>query len=425
MINFAVTALAALALNLAATSQPASQPLAASEPTTTSQPTSRPADMLTGPIDPYIPGQEQVLFVQASGPDNQLTADEFTADQPRAKAFARKFDKWPALRGQNRDGNGTVDWFEADAYRKAFREAVIAAFDRNKDRRLLGPERDAANEALAAGKFPTSQPAEEPGPGRQRRGNRRGGGEPQAGQAPAADAPAGQAEGATSQPGQPQGNQRMMQRFDTDGDGQLSDEERQAMQQRRRGQGERWEQGRQEWNLRLFDEDGDGQLVEGEQQQAGEFNGRVEELMRKFRERSMDIDGDGQISEEERDATRQQWRRAGLQMMARSVRHMDSDGDGQVSIEEREAFGERMRVGMTRWIGDFTASYDANGDGRYDAAERESILGGINEQLERRHQAHDTDGDGRLSAEETMNLMEDFARETGAIGQAQAPAEGE
>ena len=86
---------------------------------------------------------------------------------------------------------------------------------------------------------------------------------------------------------------KRMQRFDTDGDGKISDEERQAA--------------RETWKAK-----------------------RLEKY---------DTDGDGQISDEERMAAREAWK-------AKRLEKYDTDGDGQISDEEREA---AKKARQQRW----------------------------------------------------------------------------
>ena len=72
-------------------------------------------------------------------------------------------------------------------------------------------------------------------------------------------------------------------KYDTNGDGQLSDQEWQAAQSDL---------------LKTYDADGDGQLSESEKQQARQ------QLSAQYKSR-MDTNGDGQVSEAEKQAARQ------------------------------------------------------------------------------------------------------------------------
>ena len=93
----------------------------------------------------------------------------------------------------------------------------------------------------------------------------------------------------------------------------------------RRGEGRRGSRG--DW-LKRFDTDGDGKISEEEKAKM--------EAARKERMKKIDTDGDGKISPEERDAARKQYRK-------RERKH-DDDGDGTKRKERRRAHdGERKR----------------------------------------------------------------------------------
>lgn len=107
---------------------------------------------------------------------------------------------------------------------------------------------------------------------------------------------------------------RMLERFDKDKDGELSEEERaearkefEKMRAERGGEGRRrgpGGPGREEF-IKRFDKDGDGKLSEDEQKAArAAMEERRKEMIKKF-----DKDGDGKLSEEERDALRESFRR--------------------------------------------------------------------------------------------------------------------
>ena len=115
--------------------------------------------------------------------------------------------------------------------------------------------------------------------------------------------PDGKGSGNKDARGERPSREEMRVRFDTDGDGQLSEEERAAMREAR-GDG-RGERPSREELLERFDADGDGELSEQERAALREEMGRRrgpggerpsrEELLEKY-----DTDGDGQLSEKER-----------------------------------------------------------------------------------------------------------------------------
>ena len=119
----------------------------------------------------------------------------------------------------------------------------------------------------------------------------------------------------------------MLKKFDTDGDGKLSDAERTALRiemQNRPGGKER-----KQWTP---------------EQRA--------EMLKKF-----DTDGDGKLSDAERTAlrTEMQNRRGGKErkqwspeQRAEMLKKFDTDGDGELSQEERNAAREAMKASQTR-----------------------------------------------------------------------------
>jgi len=141
--------------------------------------------------------------------------------------------------------------------------------------------------------------------------------------------------GQPAQFGDPQrpSREQILRHFDADGDGQLSESERQAareqLSQRRDQQSER---GRR-----------DG--FQGEQRQGGQQGQRSDrrgpppEVMERF-----DIDGDGRLNETEHRAAR-----ADLESRrARAMERFDADGDGRLNDAERraarDAFGQERRL---------------------------------------------------------------------------------
>lgn len=146
-----------------------------------------------------------------------------------------------------------------------------------------------------------------------------------------------------------------LERFDIDGDGELSPEERQAahaafanergMRERhrghegRRGHGPRGERDGEQMRQRalsLFDHDGDGELSESEREEAKAFHeARKAEQRAKALER-FDADGDGQLSREERRAARDAMRDKMQGKRAEALSEFDADGDGQLSETERQ-----------------------------------------------------------------------------------------
>jgi len=111
-------------------------------------------DVLKGAIDPFIPGVERGKFLKAAGVDSELDVNEFKVNADLKDGFVRPFDKWSNLILFDKNKDKQIDWFEANQYRKAVRAAVLAVYDKDRNRKLAGAERESANKDLAAGKLP-------------------------------------------------------------------------------------------------------------------------------------------------------------------------------------------------------------------------------------------------------------------------------
>lgn len=101
------------------------------------------------------------------------------------------------------------------------------------------------------------------------------------------------------------GRAAIIERFDTDGDGQLNETERQAVReamQARRGSGHR--RPRIDWQQ--FDADGDGQLTGFEREEAATHLRAVVSTSPRAMKR-LDTDGDGQLSDLEWDVAREKF----------------------------------------------------------------------------------------------------------------------
>jgi hypothetical protein len=342
-------------------------------------------DLCKGAVDPYVPGAERARFFEAAGVDGELTAAEFAANASKAKPFARKFDRWEALVKFDKSGEGTIDWFEAEAYRRDLRRRVLAAYDRNKDRRLTGEERKAANAALAAGRVaaaPTTRPAR---PGGAWMSRPAGGGEGAAG-----------AEAAGDWRSRLGGRLRqMMERYDTDGDGELSESEREAMRSAFR---ERMAAARERYMLHRYDANKDGELDEAEtaamEKARAERRARMADARQKFIAEH-DTDGDGELSEAERSAMVAKLRARVRARWREMTRPWDADDDGQLSEQERGTMVAQFR----RTMEDHRRKMDADGDGEVSREEARAYWQDL-------RKTYDTDKDGELSAEERRAMIQ-------------------
>jgi hypothetical protein len=256
----------------------------------TAQPAEPKADWARGAVDPLHLGAQRTRFLLAAGVDSELSREEFEADAKNAEAFVRPFDRWEDLIRFDRNSNGTIDWFEAAMYREDVRARVLAAFDGDGNGRLTGAERQAANAALATGRVPGS----------------RGAG-PAAGEtAPPGNGPARPSldeaqRRRLAEESRARFEQMSIRRFDRNRDGRLDASERVEMERVAEDHRRQAEERRREF-LARYDTDGDGQLSESEMRAARQdFVRRAEERRRQILAR-YDSDGDGVLSEQERDA---------------------------------------------------------------------------------------------------------------------------
>ena len=144
----------------------------------------------------------------------------------------------------------------------------------------------------------------------------------------------------------------MMKQFDTDGDGELSDAERQAA----RAQWEaRASQGRQIL-VRRYDKDGDGELNDAERQAAREEMGQIRDEIAQRIVPQYDLDGDGELNDQERQAAGPAFRAEYERL--RTVATLDLDGSGNIDPTEL------ARAVLA--VGDGDPQMDLNRDGVVD-----------------------------------------------------------
>jgi len=248
-----------------APAQPADPPTPATSPA----PASAPGDLCHSAVDPYDSIEERLRFFRAAGVDNELDAQEFAADRARPHGFIRRFDRWSDLLRFDKDRNGTVDWFEADAYRQALRRAALQAFDADKDGKLAGKEREGANDALA-------------GKGAVRLSLAGQGVAPLTGGQDDDDDP--------PQQRLYRDYKALVARFDADGDGRLAGAENEAMQ-------ETVDREQAAWEMDRYDADRDGKLSADERRtmraDASERANRQRQKIFQQTYGKYDLDGDG------------------------------------------------------------------------------------------------------------------------------------
>jgi Ca2+-binding EF-hand superfamily protein len=235
---------------------------------------------------------------------------------------------------------------------------------------------------------------------------------------------------------------KILQKFDADGDGQLSPEERQKakqafkhrrqnrregdfdMDQRTGDQGDRKQMVRR--MLKKFDADGDGQLSPEERQKAKEAfkhqrqnrrardfddDGKCENCEKRLNKKLKDrFDGeDDQFSPEERGKFKKTRKHMDQrtddqdnrkQMMRRMLKKFDADGDGQLSPEERqkarEAFKQRRQ---NRHASDGDDSGKHEGDGKLTPEEREKVKEFLKKWRAKRQQRHEEENIGPQETE--------------------------
>jgi Ca2+-binding EF-hand superfamily protein len=393
----------------------AALPIVAAE--TTSQPARPIPDHCRGPIDPYDQAREKQRFFSAAGKDGELTLAEADANRKKPapqKPFVRPFDRTAEMKLYDRDGNGRLDWIEVEVYRREFRRKVLKKFDVNKDGHLRGPERQKANawlHARSTGKDKSPDPKVNVPLDRLMGGND--------------DRPM-MAEYDTNSDGQlsdeevraafatmrEKRRRQMLQRYDTDGDGQLSKEERQAMWQ---GRGGVWRERAEAMALRHFDADGDGELSDDEKKEIGTFMKELGQTVASYRDTVMDIDGDGEITEQERSIRQKQFMIVGLKMMVKGRALMDTDTDGEVTMAERQAFQQRAGEQTWLWFQGFSNTFDYDSDGRLDKGERNAMILGVDKEIQRRIDENDANKDGRLDPFEAETLIWKFGQDVGLV----------
>ncbi len=179
-----------------------------------------------------------------------------------------------------------------------------------------------------------------------------------------------------------------MSQFDLDGDGFLSDEERQAMREARHAE-----------MLARFDLDGDGELS-GEERLAArqarfEDSDRGQALMRRF-----DVDGDGVLDETEQAAMDAYIQEQQDVRRADQLAQYDADGDGELSQEERQVQRDEQRARWDDVRKKATAEFDADGDGVLNIEEQQNAINAFLEQreIDRFINRYDSDGDGNMGS---------------------------
>jgi hypothetical protein len=455
------TTLRAFLVALAVTAAAWGQPSRRRRPASPRPPATRPAtrvqkapDVAKGPVDPYDAAAERAKFFKAAGPDNELDQKEFAAAAGKKDSFVRKFDRWEAMLAYDKNSNKTIDWFEADAYRRKIRERVLKAFDADKNKQLKGEERDKANAMLAAGRVPAESGGRSGGihagrsrrdgpPGRSRGGDREMSDEQRAArigamreEAEMKRREAAQRQDFEAQRRQEAEQEERMRRF------------REEEERRRRGEADREEQNRRfreeaerrrMESLERRDRDRDGGMSDEERAaMARDMQERMEAERREGERDRAEADAEQAQREEQARRAREEAEQAQREEQARraredaerrrreSLQRYDKNGDGEVSGEERSAM---VRDAREQWL---TRRYDSDRDGKLNEKERAAMEAGRARQEERMRryreerekyerqmrEKYDADHDGKLNEKENAAMQEGMRKEAEAQRQA-------
>ncbi len=164
----------------------------------------------------------------------------------------------------------------------------------------------------------------------------------------------------------------LVERFDTDGDGELSEAERAGARETIRAQREAKRAEIEARLLARFDDNGDGELDEAERPAVRETLGpmikergrRGHEANRRMHKQALerfDADGDGRLGDAEKANARAFFEQKKTEVVAR----FDADGDGELNEAERKAARAHHRE---------RRMLDANRDGVVDAIDAQIIM---------------------------------------------------
>jgi hypothetical protein len=418
----------------AAASAPAAAP-AASHPA--SQPATAAAadmpDLLKDAIDVYNPMAERGRFFAAAGADSMLDEAKFKAAAGKPNSFVRKFDRWEALKQFDKSGTGKVGWPEADAYRQSFRKFVLESFDTNKDGKLTGTERIAANRALNSGQLFAGGPRPDPRLVMVLSATRPvmlGGDLPAegvAGAAPVALPPTGAAVSpavpvaAAPKPAvpaedlmnDPQKKAEFLQKYDKDHTGQLGPAEREAAwRDYRRTQLEQRAQQASPQPRPEVQVAAPAQPMTEQQKAtvavAGVQASAVHDLIEKY---LFEADANGVITPEAREKGLAEMHESFNWLHERTMQLGDTKGAGKLDEEDQKALAARIDRQMDKRIADWVKKYDTKGDGTLTDQERAAMEAGIRAEMVARFQSYDPNHTGHLDAQGRMRFMQDFARD--------------
>jgi hypothetical protein len=168
-----------------------------------------------------------------------------------------------------------------------------------------------------------------------------------------------------------------------------SDEERQAAYERMRAEA-----------IRRFDSNGDGELSEEERAAArADWDARSADF-RNLMVRRYDTDGDGELSREERAAAREEGREIRREIRDRVLPQYDADGDGELNDAEREAARPAFEAEFQRLRA--LSVLDSDGSRAVEPVELAQAIIGISDH----DPAFDLNGDGTTDYRDAMYATE-------------------
>ena len=217
------------------------------------------------------------------------------------------------------------------------------------------------------------------------------------------DGPRGGAHRGDHRPG-PEARARLMERFDADGDGELSEAERQTVRETMKAEHESRRAEMKAKLLERFDDNGDGELDEAERaeiraivgpmvrERGDRRDGRGHDHRRHMHKEALerfDADEDGRLDEAERAVAKAFFEQKKAEIVAR----FDADGDGELNESEREAAKLHHRE---------QRRLDVNRDGTVDAADLQAAT----DRLAAGERLPDLNGDGSVDAADLAELSQ-------------------
>jgi Ca2+-binding EF-hand superfamily protein len=161
---------------------------------------------------------------------------------------------------------------------------------------------------------------------------------------------------------------RVIERFDADGSGDLSEEERAALVDEFGDPAERFE-----LLVSLYDTDASGALEASELDVVkADLEARCESRREAVLER-FDANGDGTLDADEREAAHDALRERFAERHAARVERFDRNGDGQLGPLERRRAGGVIRDRLADRREAIADEFDADQNGELDEAEREAL----------------------------------------------------